>query len=861
MKKKVCIISVFLFGLGIFCNAQRTDWAVSHGGWIGDASRMSKVDNAGNIVIGVYVSPGVQIGDYHSGDYGSQVVVKYDSEGNLIWSYAPQAGLRLTDIAVDCENNIYIIGSYNYWTGSANDLQLSIEDYTYMMKLTSDGEFVWVKTFHNSELRSVFINNDGNIFITGHFIDNMIIGSVTLVSQGDYADFFVARLDGQGNSIWAKSGGGLSADCVYCIEGDDTDNIYIAGTLSTYKAKVDGVECNIGFSGSADFIAKWNSDGQFQWVRNGLLGSNSISKITDITIDAGGNISALGGLYGTGIYGNDTIICMPEANAFFLKYDKDGSIINAFTFGAFVNQRYIPENHSYGRLVSDENNNVYVASVFFDSVLVDKTKLISRGLQDIFLAKFNEIGYLQWIRQIGGDGSEYVGDISLGSDNRIYITGDYCSTSMDLDGITINNNSGNGDEDMYLIALTDTVTENKCPEINARILSGKDYFCEGDSLKLRCEADYGNSYMWKNRENTVANNYDYQHWIKEPGDYLVVVNEKFICPDTTNTIHIQKRSLPSAEISAFPDTVLCTNDTTDLSVEYNIGYDYQWFSGNESLENSVNSVKISIPGKYKCIVDDSYCINSDSISIISGVPVIDLHTSHDTILCPGSIKSLIANSDRSYNYFWYRDNLSLPESISNISITVSGIYKLIVENDWCIASDSITITDGKLPYVELIEDTLILAEEMITVAPDGDPADSYCWYKEGSAWPVGFSMSNQISASGTYYVTVRNSCGYDADTLVVKEKTATDIKEILKEDIVIYPNPTSGVIRIKLQDDFSDNCRISVLNSAGSAIRVKGKRMEDNEYIIELPQNPTGVYILVIENDRGRVTRKITMLK
>ena len=562
----------------------------------------------------------VQIGDYHSGDYGGQVVLKYDSEGNLVWSYAPQTGLGLTDIAVDNENNIYLIGSYNYWVGAANDLQLSTDDNTYIMKLNSDGEFIWVRTFHNSELRSVFINNDGYIFITGHFINDIALGSVTLESQGDYADFFVARLDSQGNAIWAKSGGGSGADCVYCIEGDDSDNIYIAGALYPYNAIVDGFECNIGFSGSVDFIAKWGIDGQFQWVRNGLLGSNSTSKITDITIDGRGNISALGGLYGTGIYGNDTLICSPEENAFFLKYDRDGSIINALTFGAYINQRYIPESHSYGRLAADEHNNVYIASVFFDLVRVDTTKLISRGLQDIFLAKINEIGYPQWIRQIGGDKPEYVGDISLGNDNRIYLTGDYCSTSLDLDEITFNNNSGNGDEDLYLIALTDTIPENKCPAINAQILSEKDYFCEGDSLKLRCEANYGNSFLWKNQENTVASNYDYQHWVKEPGDYLVVVNEKFICLDTTNTIHIQMRSLPSSEISAFPDTVLCTNDTTDLNVEQNILYDYQWFSGKELLEDFINSIKVSIPCKYKCIVDDNYCINSDSISIISGSP-------------------------------------------------------------------------------------------------------------------------------------------------------------------------------------------------------------------------------------------------
>ena len=192
---------------------------------------------------------------------------------------------------------------------------------------------------------------------------------------------------------------------------------------------------------------------------------------------------------------------------------------------------------------------------------------------------------------------------------------------------------------------------------------------------------------------------------------------------------------------------------------------------------------------------------------------------------------------------------------------MSGNYKLIVENDWCVARDSLTIVDGKFPDVELINDTVILVEEVITVSPAGDPEDCYYWYKVGNSWPVGCSMSIQISAPGTYYVTARNSCGYDADTLVVTENSATDITEILKEDIVIYPNPNSGVIKIKLPEDIPDNCRISVLNSAGSAIHIKGKRMENNEYIIDLPDCPNGVYILVVENDKGRMTRKITILK
>ena len=47
----------------------------------------------------------------------------------------------------------------------------------------------------------------GNIYIAGHYSGSLTFGNTTLNSQGDF-DIFFARLDPQGNVVWARSIGG-----------------------------------------------------------------------------------------------------------------------------------------------------------------------------------------------------------------------------------------------------------------------------------------------------------------------------------------------------------------------------------------------------------------------------------------------------------------------------------------------------------------------------------------------------------------------------------------------------------------------------------------------------------------------------
>ena len=62
--------------------------------------------------------------------------------------------------------------------------------------------------------RSLSLDSEGNIFLTGEATDGVKFGEATVKSAGGM-DFFVAKLDPKGHFLWARMGGGSLIDRGY----------------------------------------------------------------------------------------------------------------------------------------------------------------------------------------------------------------------------------------------------------------------------------------------------------------------------------------------------------------------------------------------------------------------------------------------------------------------------------------------------------------------------------------------------------------------------------------------------------------------------------------------------------------------
>jgi len=179
----------------------------------GDAAVSVKADNNGN----VYVT-GTSDGGASSYDYAT---IKYNSAGVQKWVKRYDGTGHLGDFAtaldIDQSGNIYVTGK-SVGTASVNDSNFAT------IKYNPNGDEMWVALYagpnNSSDVsRAIFIDNDGNIIVTG--------SSVT-ATQNDYVTI---KYNQAGVQQWLGyyNGTGNGDDYTSSLAVDNSNNIFVTG--------------------------------------------------------------------------------------------------------------------------------------------------------------------------------------------------------------------------------------------------------------------------------------------------------------------------------------------------------------------------------------------------------------------------------------------------------------------------------------------------------------------------------------------------------------------------------------------------------------------------------------------------------
>ncbi len=185
--------------------------------------------------------------------YIDQVYIsKLDSNGNYVWAKSLGANLWDTgySLALDSNANIYSTGyfegtvDFDPGAGTAN-LTSAGSDEIYVSKLDTNGDYVWAKQFAGTGSdvgMGIKLDSSNNVYTTGYFNGTVDFDPGTdtanLTSAGG-KDVFIAKLDSNGDYVWAKNMGGT---------GDDQtmqNAIYVAASGLVYTTGY--------FNGTADF--------------------------------------------------------------------------------------------------------------------------------------------------------------------------------------------------------------------------------------------------------------------------------------------------------------------------------------------------------------------------------------------------------------------------------------------------------------------------------------------------------------------------------------------------------------------------------------------------------------------------------
>ncbi len=242
-------------------------------------------------------------------------------------------------------------------------------------------------------------------------------------------DGFVAKYDSGGSFIWAFKVGGSNDDIVKSIAIDGDGNIYITGYFGTGMSNY--------FSGTSShtlpsmldnllredfFLAKYNSDGEFLWVRRSSSDWGNLAGLDVFATSSA--VFATGRANDLASFGPLNMSNVPNGDDIFLiKYNLDGD------------EQWVAECGSNGDdmahgVIADETN-VYFTGSFEGGTLnlrnaaggtANSLSNANNGTLDIVLGCYDIDGNHTWSHAISSNQGDRGLDITMDADS-IYITG------------------------------------------------------------------------------------------------------------------------------------------------------------------------------------------------------------------------------------------------------------------------------------------------------------------------------------------------------------------------------------------------------------------------------------------------------
>ncbi len=301
------------------------------------------------------------------------------------------------------------------------------------------GELDWVRSFGGSgeeTAQKVIATTDGGYAVLGYSnsTDGDLLGKSSSVN-----DYWLLRLDADGNLQWSKTYGGSKDD-----KGQSLVQTKDGGfALTGYAMSDDGDGSqNNGFHDN--WILKLDAQGAIQWEKSfGFSGHDHSYDIIE-TLD--------GGLFFSGFLD----ITSARADGF---TEKGSTSSTAHGVGEFWGTKLDPQgniewrkyfggtNNDRSHAVVQSNDGGFLLSGFSESEDFDITT--SRGSYDFWVLKIDGRGELLWERSFGGSGIEISYDMEKTGDNGYVIVGNTFSTDKDV-------SKNNGESDMWLIKLDDS---------------------------------------------------------------------------------------------------------------------------------------------------------------------------------------------------------------------------------------------------------------------------------------------------------------------------------------------------------------------------------------------------------------------
>ncbi len=296
----------------------------------------------------------------------------------------------------------------------------------FLAKYADNGTLLWAKSEgYNYSEKGLGITSDasGNVYICGYFTDTTIIGGAKYSGKG-YRDAFVAKYDMNGVFQWVRNGGSTGRDEAKAVKCDANGNVYVCGMYS--NGAVFGSQTLASPNGYYDsYLAKYASDGTLNWIKTS--GGDYDDVAWGVTLDNAGKVYITGEYNAYAGFDGIYLTTSGNADAFVACYDASGSIQWATSAGGIASSGNMITR---ARGIGCDGTNLYITGQFGGSATFGSYNLTAADSSDIFMAKLNNAGVFTWAMSAGGaaDATETLGyesgnSICAEAGGNVYVTG------------------------------------------------------------------------------------------------------------------------------------------------------------------------------------------------------------------------------------------------------------------------------------------------------------------------------------------------------------------------------------------------------------------------------------------------------
>ncbi len=429
MRSSSIVLSFALLASSAF--AQQTpvvEWQKVLGGSGDDLAYSIKQTNDGGYVLAGHA--GSPDGDLSVDPTKGAWVIKLDSSGNMLWhnrfggsDFEQAHGIQQTN-----DGGFILAGVTRSNNGDASGNH-GLDD-MWVVKISALGNLSWQKQLGGANrdvANAIQQTSDGGFIVAGYTKSN---DGDALGNHGG-EDIWVVKLDAQGNISWQRQLGGSSDERAFSIQQTNDGGYVVAGFTESNDGDVSGNH------GSSDYwVLKLNPQGFISW-QVALGGSDDDRAASVQQTNDGGYILAGWSLSNDGdVSGNHGL-----GDTWVIKLDDLGGMIWQKSLGG-------SDWDAAGSIQQTTDGGYLLAG---SSSSNDGDVSGNHGLEDMWVAKLDELGNMNWQKSLGGASIEAARSFHQTTDGGYIMAGYTDSNDGDVSG---NNFANSGLISLWVVKLS-----------------------------------------------------------------------------------------------------------------------------------------------------------------------------------------------------------------------------------------------------------------------------------------------------------------------------------------------------------------------------------------------------------------------